>query len=58
MVLVIIDVFQSQMTEPVLNMLKEYKICLVKVPANMRKEEIYAMVFVSNSKGYGKQKRH
>ena len=31
----IIDVFWSQMTEAVLNILKEYNICLVKVPANM-----------------------
>ena len=35
MALPIIDVFRGQMTEPVLNFIKEYKICLVKVPANM-----------------------
>ena len=35
MALLIIDVFRGQMTEPVLNFIKEYKICLVKVPANM-----------------------
>jgi len=35
MALLIIDVFRGQMTEPVLNVLKESNICLVKVPANM-----------------------
>ena len=34
MALLIIDVFRDQMTEPVLS-IKEYSICLVKVPANM-----------------------
>ena len=35
MALLIIDVFRGQITEPVFNILKEYNICLVKVPANM-----------------------
>ena len=35
MALLIIYVFQGQMTEPVLNILKEYNICLVIVPAIM-----------------------
>ena len=35
MALLIIDVFRGQMTEPVLNILKEYNLCIIKVPANM-----------------------
>ena len=35
MALLIIDLFRGQMTEPVLNILKKYNICLIKVPANM-----------------------
>ena len=34
-VLLIIDVFRGQMTQPVLDMLKENSIFLVRVPANM-----------------------
>ena len=35
MVLLIIDVFRGQMTEPVINILKEYNICLIKVSVNI-----------------------